>query len=333
VTGDLGNPRIAGHLRAGNFTFSDEHVDALEADVVAASDYLRVQNATASQGPLRAQFQGSVGLSQWKTGETSPIAATATLKNAALSDLAALLHSKDLPVTGTLNGSAQVNGTIATPRVQADLELLKGTLRDQPFDRFTAHAGYAANTLTVTNGQLVAGAKQVRLSGTYQHQADHLDTGRLRFDVSSNVMAQEEIGAIAELHPGIKGTLQVTAGGQVELQPATKAGYRIDELHADIAALGVQIEGQPLGDAHLTANSQGLVLRVHGLNARLRVGIRLAHLRDVRVRQTRLAAAADPQNQKQAGRNERHYRRGETRPASHDLGSFPRAASVNRVRY
>jgi translocation and assembly module TamB len=263
VTGDLGNPRIAGHLRAGNFTFSDEHVDALEADVVAASDYLRVQNATASQGPLRAQFQGSVGLSQWKTGETSPIAATATLKNAALSDLAALLHIKDLPVTGTLNGSAQVNGTIATPRVQADLELLKGTLRDQPFDRFTAHAGYAANTLTVTNGQLVAGAKQVRLSGTYQHQADHLDTGRLRFDVSSNVMAQEEIGAIAELHPGIKGTLQVTAGGQVELQPATKAGYRIDELHADIAALGVQIEGQPLGDAHLTANSQGLVLRAH----------------------------------------------------------------------
>jgi translocation and assembly module TamB len=263
VTGDLGNPRIAGHLRAGNFTFSDEHVDALEADVVAAADYLRVQNATASQGPLRAQFQGSVGLSQWTTGETSPIAATISLKNAALSDLAALLHSKDLPVTGTLNVSAQVNGTIATPRAQADLELLKGTLRDQPFDRFTAHAGYAANTLTVTNGQLVAGAKQVRLSATYRHQADHLDTGRLRFDVSSNVMAQEEIRAIAELHPGIKGTLQVTASGQVELEPATKTGYRIDELHADIAALGVQIEGQPLGDAHLTASSLGLALRAH----------------------------------------------------------------------
>src|ERR1035437_5059386 len=35
VTGDLGNPRIAGHLRASNFTFSDQHVDSLEADVVA----------------------------------------------------------------------------------------------------------------------------------------------------------------------------------------------------------------------------------------------------------------------------------------------------------
>jgi translocation and assembly module TamB len=263
VTGDLNNPRIAGHLRAGNFTFADEHVDSLEADVVAAADYLRVQNATAAQGQLRAQFQGSVGLSQWKTGDASPISATATLKNAAMADLAALLHTKDLPVTGTLNGSAQVNGTIAAPHAQADLELLKGTLRDQPFDRFAAHAGYAANTLTVTNGQLVAGSKQVRLSGTFQHQADHLDTGRLRFDVSSNVMAQEDIRAIAELHPGIKGTLQVTASGQVELHPTAKIAYRIDELHADIATKDVQIEGQPLGDAHLTANSQGTTLRAH----------------------------------------------------------------------
>ena len=263
VTGDLGNPRIVGHLRASNFTFSDEHVDSLEADVAASADYLRVQNATAGQGSLRAQFQGSVGLNQWKTGDTSPIAATATLKNAVLGDLAALLHAKDLPVAGTLNGSAAVNGTIAAPRAQADLELLKGTLSDQPFDRFTVHAAYAANTLTVTNGQLVAGAKQVRVSGSFQHPADRYDAGRLRFDVSTNVMAQEEIRAIAELHPGMKGTLQVAASGTVELHPTAKIAYRVDELHADIAARGVQLEGQPLGDAHLTASSQGTTLRAH----------------------------------------------------------------------
>src|ERR1039458_1050585 len=76
-------------------------------------------------------------------------------------------------------------------------------------------------------------------------------------------MAQEEIQAIAELHPGIKGTLQVTASGQVELHPTAKTTYRIDELHADIAAKDVQLTGQPLGDAHLTANSQGTALHAH----------------------------------------------------------------------
>ncbi len=62
VAGDLNNPRITGHARASNFTFSDEHVDSLEADVAASADYLRVQNATAAQGPLRAQFQGFGGV-------------------------------------------------------------------------------------------------------------------------------------------------------------------------------------------------------------------------------------------------------------------------------
>jgi translocation and assembly module TamB len=235
----------------------------VEADVVAAADNIRVQNATAAQGPLRAQFQGSVGLSEWNTSDSSPIAGTASLKNAGIVDLAALLHAGNLPVTGTLNGSAQVNGTIAAPTAQADVELLKGTLHDEPFDRIAAHAGYAANTLTVTNGTLAAGKKQVLVSGTFQHQPGHFDTGRLNFDVSSNVMSFEEIREIAALHPGMKGTLQATAKGQIELQPATKTGYRIDELHADISMKGVQIEGQPLGDAQLTASSQGLALRAH----------------------------------------------------------------------
>jgi autotransporter translocation and assembly factor TamB len=105
-----------------------------------------------------------VGLSNWKSRDTSPIAATGTLKNAAVTDLAALMHAKDLPLTGTFNGSAQVNGTIAAPRVQGDVELLKGSLRDEPFDRIAAHASYAANTLTVTNGQLTP-EKQILLSG------------------------------------------------------------------------------------------------------------------------------------------------------------------------
>jgi hypothetical protein len=76
---------------------------------------VRAGDEGAAQGPLRAQFQGSVGLNQWKTSETSPIAGTATLKDAGMAELAVLLHTTNLPVTGTLNGSAQVNGTIAAP--------------------------------------------------------------------------------------------------------------------------------------------------------------------------------------------------------------------------
>ena len=97
VTGNLNNPRVAGHVRASDFALSGQHLDSVEADVVAASDNIRVQNAIAAQGALRAQFQGSVGLNQWKTSETSPIAGTATLKDAGMAELAALLHTGNRP--------------------------------------------------------------------------------------------------------------------------------------------------------------------------------------------------------------------------------------------
>ena len=263
ITGNLKNPRAAGHLHAVNAVYAEQNVDALDADVVVGADYLRLQNATAMQGPLRAQFQGSVGLSEWKTTDGSPIAATATLRNAAISEIAAVLKTKDLPVSGTLNGSAQVNGTLANPHAQADVEVLKGQLRDEPFDRFTAHATYGGNTLEIANGQLTAAGKQVQLSGTLRHAPDHFDTGRVRFEVSTNVMPLSGIRTLEEVHPGILGTVQLTAGGDVELQPLAKTKYSVRELHADLSAKGVQLEGQALGDAHLTAASQGQTLRAH----------------------------------------------------------------------
>ncbi len=263
VAGNLKNPRVAGHIRAANVFYAGQNVDSLDADLVVSADYLRVQNATVAHGPLRAQFQGSVGLSQWKPADGSPIAATASLRNATIAEIAAVLNTKNLPVTGTVNGSAQVNGTIANPHAQADIEVLKGQLRDQPFDRFTAHATYGSNTLEIANGQLTAGANQVRLSGTLRHAPDHFDTGRVRFEVSTNAMPVPTIHALDQARPGMAGTLQVSAGGDVELQPQAKLKYQVHELHADISAKGVQLDGQSVGDAHLTATSQGPTLRAH----------------------------------------------------------------------
>ena len=263
VTGKLENPRIAGHVQASNVVYSGQRIDSLQSDVALSSSYLRVQNATATEGQLRAQLQGSIGLSGWKTTDLSPVAGSATLRNASIADLAALSNTKNVPVSGTVNASAQVNGTISTLRAQADVEVLNGKLRDEPFDRFTAHAAYSANSLVLTDGLLRAGPKQVRVSGTFQHQPGHFDSGHLSFNVATNVMQAADIHTLAQARPGINGTVQVSAGADIDLLPATKRGYRIDDLHADVTARGVQIDGQALGETHLTATSQGQVLRAH----------------------------------------------------------------------
>ena len=78
-------------------------------------------------------------------------------------------------------------------------------------------------------------------------------------------MQLDQIQTVQNQRPGAKGTVQITANGAVNITPPAKgrAGYLIEDLHANIAALGLQMTGQPLGDVHLTADSQSGVLRTH----------------------------------------------------------------------
>ena len=263
VSGNLANPRIAGHVRATSFTLSEEPLDSAEADVQVSADYVRAQNAVALRGPLRAQLSGSVGLSGWKTSDYSPVSVITTVTNAAATDVLNVAHVKDVPLTGTIGVSAQANGVLGKLRAQADITAVKGTLYNEPFDRFFVHATYADDTLDLSGGQLTAGTKQLKVSANYRHAPGRLDVGRARFQLTTNPSKVEEIQRLAEERPDIKGTMEVSASGEVEFLPSTSTPYRIRDLQADVTAKGVQFEEQPVGDAHLTATSQGGVLRAH----------------------------------------------------------------------
>jgi translocation and assembly module TamB len=263
VTGNLSSPHIVGHVSTAGITYAQESLDSVEADVQASPDYLRVQNAIAVRGPVRAQFQGSVGLSGWRASDASPISATATLANATAGDLLALVRAKDVPLTGTINASAQANGTLGAVSGQADVTAVNGSYQGEPFDRLTAHLNYGNDTLDVPTAQLTAGAKQVKLNATYRHTPARFDQGRLHFQLSTNVMPVEQIQWVARRQPDIKGNVEVTASGDLDLALNAPTPYRIQDLHADLTAKDVHFEGQPVGTVHLTANSQGQVLRAH----------------------------------------------------------------------
>jgi translocation and assembly module TamB len=253
VTGYLDDPRIAGRLRITRFSYLATAFDSLDVDVNASPENLGLRNAVLVRGPARAQFGLAVGLNQWKTGDGSLIFGNATIRDAPLG-----LVTQQLAVTGTLNTTAQLTGTIAKPLVNADIEVVKGALRGEPFDRLTGRVSYSGRTVGLASGQLAAGAKQVQLSATFDHAPDRFDAGRLRFRVASNAMPLEQIHTLQEARPGIDGTVQVTADGDVEIG---QQRLRISGLHADVSLRGLEWTGQPLGDVHLTAASEGPVLR------------------------------------------------------------------------
>ncbi|MBZ5575815.1 MAG: translocation/assembly module TamB domain-containing protein [Acidobacteriia bacterium] len=266
VTGPLGNPAIVGRLQATRFAYAGESFDSLEAAVTASPREARIENATLVRGITRGQFQLDAGLRDWKPDDGGRLSGSGTVRNAAVSELLALVKATSLPATGTVNVSGQVSGTIGDPQFTGEVEAVKGSLRGEPFDRFTARLAGSAFRWQMSAGRLTAGAKEVRMEGSFEHEPNRLDAGRVHFQVESNALPLAEIRTLAQVRPGIRGTLQIAASGAIDLLPAGNGRaerVRLAELQADVAARNLQLAGRSVGDAHLTASSQGTVLKTH----------------------------------------------------------------------
>jgi translocation and assembly module TamB len=263
VTGDLDQPQINGKLNATRFAYTDQAFDSLQGSVRVSPVRVELHDGTVARGDLRAQVEAVVGMREWKTDDASPIAASARVRNVDMKELLAAAKAGDVPVTGVLTGSAQVAGSIGRPIATGDVELVKGSLYEEPFDAFRVHATYSDRKLDLQGGEILAGPSRVQLAATYEHTAAGIDSGRLKFNISSNEMPVERFETLRKARPGARGTVQATARGDLEFQPPSngRINLRIADMHADINARGLQVTGQALGDAHLTADSQGQVLR------------------------------------------------------------------------
>jgi translocation and assembly module TamB len=264
ITGTLAEPHFAGKLNATGFTVEGRPVDSLQADATASAENVHLWNAVATRGTVTAAFDAQAALQDWKLEDASTIYGNAQVAHAPVGELLALVDVKDVPVTGAVTAGVQFSGTAGSPVAKGTVEVAKGSYHDEPFDRLTAQAAYANDTATVSSAQVTAGGKQARAAGWFRHEPGRLDTGRVHFQVGTNVMLLEQIATLEKLRPGVKGTVEVTATGDLDLTPAVRVG----SLEMNILAEGLQLNGQALGDAHLTASSQGQMLRTH-LEARI----------------------------------------------------------------
>lgn len=260
ITGKLDLPHVAGHLRLTNVVYQGRRLDALAGDLAAAPDSLRVANGSAAFGALRAQFQGQLGLRQWKAAEGSPVSGSGSLTAANLPDVLTLAKVPVEQSSGTVTGTVQVNGTMGAPVLAGQVDVTKGALRGEPFDRFSAQFHAEANHIEMTYGQLAAGSKQVRLTGAFEHPAGQFDLGKVHFQVVTNAMPLDEIRTLASSRPGLRGSVTVTATGEAAVAGSQ---VRLTDLGAEVHGRDLQLTGQALGDATLTASSQGQMLHAH----------------------------------------------------------------------
>jgi len=265
VTGAMDDPYIQGRVTLGHFAYAGKEFNSLTAHAAMSSGHVRLDDGVLQAGAMRAQFDAAAALDHWGAYPNSDVFGNATIQGAPTEQIARMAEWRGGSVSGTVDATAQLTGTVDNPILQADVTVAKGAFDGEPFERAAAHVSYHTRSLEVSSGAVSAGAKQARFSGAYTPGAASFAPGRLKLQVSTNPMPLDEIRTLAESRPGIAGTVRATVAAELEIRPARpdERGFEVTALEADIAAQSLRLGGQTFGDAHVTAASNGATVRAH----------------------------------------------------------------------
>jgi translocation and assembly module TamB len=258
VNGKLADPRLSGHLQATNFRVEDRPFDRLDADVAASSAQARLDNGALSRATTRLQFAGAVGLDHWKALPQAPLTANATIRNADLRDVMAIAGQSGDSLTGTLNASAQIGGTIGDPRGNANLTVANGTAYDEHFDKIEANVDLTDQQVRLSKADLTAGTARIDMTALFQHPHGSFATGQIQAHLSSNAMSLDQFRNVQKQQPGLAGVVQLS--GDVAARLATvnnNSEVTLTAVTANATGRGLQWEGRNLGDFTAAANTSG----------------------------------------------------------------------------
>ncbi|MFN7998910.1 MAG: translocation/assembly module TamB domain-containing protein [Bryobacteraceae bacterium] len=261
VSGKLTAPRIAGHVAMTNFAAADRTFNSFSADLDASKTGAAVQNGLLARGALQARFSGSVGLRDWKPENWEPLAVNASIQNADTRDLLALAGKSDVPVSGQLTASAQITGTVGSPRGSASLDIDNGTAYDEHFDRVQARVNLTDRTIDLPLLQIAAGPARLDANATFQHPLNDLKAGSVRVHLASNQINLQQFKALLKDRPGLAGTVQITADAAGRLQPSqAREEFQLVSVDGNASARGLQLEGKNYGDFAATAQTAGTLV-------------------------------------------------------------------------
>jgi translocation and assembly module TamB len=183
-----------------------------------------------------------------------PTSLDANIANLPVERVLALLKRTDIPAKGQLAGTAHLTGTISNPQGDADINLTKAVLYDEPLDSLRARVSYAPSTIEMTQFEAVAGPTRLVFTGRYDHPISDLRQGDLQFHLEDTRIDLARIRNIQKMRAGLRGNVRVSADSRASIQPGGRR-VNLKELTAQLDATGLAAEGRNLGDLNLSANT------------------------------------------------------------------------------
>jgi translocation and assembly module TamB len=222
---------IRGDISTNAFEVQGSKWKALRASIEVGPAKAEVRNGfLQDHGSGEINFNGNTTLRNWAFDPSRPISVQANWKRLSLAEMVRLARA-DYPVSGSLSGEVSIEGSEEHPRGHGSLNLVQGSLWNQPVKSISADFHGDKDTIfTNTQINLPAGVGNAQLSyspATLRYQAK-VEAASLRLDQLQDL--QRRVPA------GVTGTLNLKAQGEGTIaQP---------QLHATLDVPQLQISGQ-----------------------------------------------------------------------------------------
>jgi translocation and assembly module TamB len=222
-------------------------------------------NVTASTSGSTVTFRADsnfAGSTMLVNGQTQlapdyPTSAHATI-NALPIDKVLSVAGNSVPAKGTLSATADLSGTKADFRSNAQFRLTNGALYQEPFTSIEGAAAYTSDSISVSRLNLTAPAGSLELAGSFSHPPNDFNRGRIELRANSTRIDLARVVNLQNVRPGLGGGARITADIAASLD--ARDGHREvlvskGDINGDISAL--VLNRKALGNATLKAETSG----------------------------------------------------------------------------
>lgn len=239
ASGALRALRLDGTLRLAQFSYRDLRFDGFTGRASYSPERVEVTEGRLQRGSARVLLTAGIPLWRWQLDEDAPFTARAEVAGADLEELRAFAG---LPysVGGTISASLTAGGTWRNPALRGSVNVVRGRIYGEPFDRLRSDVRTSGRQVEWTNLELVRG--QARLSGFLSH---HLDQLSYRFELAGNNLPLEQFSRLQSPRLSFAGLADFRAAGSGGQVPSGRVTLRIRDL-----AVNGELVGMLEADAH-----------------------------------------------------------------------------------
>jgi translocation and assembly module TamB len=250
LTGPLGAPTFAGHVKGTDARYGALYWDQLEGELTYSPDELRFARGRANRGHSSAELELFLALDTWNFSPESEWNFDATLVGTDTGDLQQLLGTS-YPAHGTLSGQFHGKGTHANPEFSGLFDVTEAMAWTWRFDRARGQLTIRNGEVRITNAEVrlpahAPGAPSGLVTGNFLY---HTDTKQVSFDLTGASIPLEAIERIQ--------TARLPIGGRLNAQLRGQGSLAAPELHATLRLVDLKLGDDVVGSFEGTVESDG----------------------------------------------------------------------------